>query len=133
MPVSKKRKRKGKVVTQKPYDPKQVNAYTKAMGASAQPEFQKEMRKTNFETRERELRRERLKAMSEGKGDPFAEEQEFYGSAYKVGDQVRHFMKDEVRRIVEVQSQHGEIRYAWVSTQEAGVCTEKTMLKYANG
>lgn len=135
MPVSKKRKKNGRTATYKGYNPPKEasdNFYARAMGASSSPEFQKEMLRTNFELRERELRRERAKALAKGQSDPFVDEQEFFGSKFKVGDRIHSKKKDITRRIVEVQSFNGQISYAWVSNKEAGICSENTMVAYGN-
>lgn len=127
MPISKKRKGRGK----NPAVPSADNQVTRLAGARHNKEFMASMRKTNFEMRQTENRRARAKAQSEGKLDPFEEEQQRLGSHYKVGDKVKNSLKG-TRTIVEVQAKNGEISYAWQSLNDAGICSEKTMIKYAS-
>ena len=118
MPVSKKRKRAGKSVS-----------YDKSRQSRQSIQRQKAMQLATFNIRKVEVRRESMKALSEGKLCPFAEQQRELGTAFKAGDKVVNKLLG-TRTVVDMEKTKDEIRYAWVSIKEAGVCSEKELIAY---
>lgn len=126
MPQPKKRKKNGKVVKQKHVEPSSTNQYARLAGAASTPRF----RLASFQMRDTENRRARAQALSEGKADPFKEQEAEFGSRYGVGDKITNPLTKVTRRIVEVVAKDGEISYAWMTPTDTGFCSEKTMIAY---